>query len=421
MNVGVVGLGKLGLPLAATLAVVGHEVYATDIDPRRCTLKALSSYERGTGGTGRLLDEVEGLDSLHFVELHELVRAVDLILVVVATPHGPEFEGVTALSAERSDFDYAALTTVIAEVVALAPEAIPLGIVSTVLPGTTRRLILPLVGPRPVVYCPQFAAMGTVARDVLNAEFALLGCDTRCPQVAVELFESLTPPVVLELSLETAELSKIAYNTYISAKVAFANTVQLVSHMIGADAAGVFKVIGVSDRRLTSPAYLGPGMGDGGPCHPRDNIAMSWLAAELDVHADFFTAVMAQREAYVRWLADLWLAKAGTLPMIMLGTAYKPATDITTGSSSLLLLDILRHRQNQVMVIATADRSALAAIDHSAPAAFFLGCPEPIFVEMAVPEGSVIIDPWHVMPSVPGVEVVRVGSDAPVGSSAHVG
>ena len=125
------------------------------------------------------------------------------------------------------------------------------------------------------------------------------------------------------MSYESAELAKVSYNTFVTAKITVANVVRQMAQLVGASAADVFTVLQSAGQRLTSASYLGPGLGDGG-CHPRDNIALSWLAGKLGLNADLFTALMRQREAYVGWLGDELEAAGGDRPMILLGTAYKP-------------------------------------------------------------------------------------------------
>jgi UDPglucose 6-dehydrogenase len=198
------------------------------------------------------------------------------------------------------------------------------------------------------------------------------------------------------------------YNTFVSAKVTLSNIVQRMADETGASASDVFQIIRAADSRLTSAAYIGPGMGDGGPCHPRDNIALSWLARRTGMGADLFTAVMEARQGYIEWLAGRFIDLAAGLPLVLLGTAFKPGTDLETGSSALLLAGLLRLRNVEVTVVATPDELSPAQIPSGA-AAFFLGCPEPEFVTYAFPPGSVVVDPWHRVPQTDGLSVVRIG------------
>lgn len=411
-RIGVVGLGKLGLPVAICLALRGHQVSGFDTDPDRMTATALSPTERGPDGRGRLSAHVDGDLALTFRSLPDLLEHSDCVLVAVETPHSAAHEGVTPLPESRADFDYRALVGAVAQVVHHARRPTEIGIISTVLPGTVRRLVLPLVAEHTLVYCPQFVAMGQVATDLFRPEFVLLGRDDPGPSVVREVLVGLSDAPLFDVSIESAELAKVVYNTFVSAKVTLSNVVQQMAHETGADSGDVFDIIRSADRRLVGPAYIGPGMADGGPCHPRDNIALSWLMRRTGAGADLFSDLMRSRQAYVEWLSHRFVELAGDLPLVLLGTAYKPGTDLTTGSSAQLLATLMQLQGRLVHVVATAED--LDGLDASA-AAYFLGCPDPAFVELAVEPGSVVVDPWHVVPGRPGVAVHHIGAGGRTG------
>lgn len=319
------------------------------------------------------------------------------------------------LSPTRADFSYDALTAALSAIVAVAERPIEIGVISTVLPGTVRSALLPVVAPHSLVYCPQFVAMGTVARDLCYPEFTLLGyangaaAEAR-PQRVRGVLEGLRAQAapILEMSYESAELAKVAYNTFVTAKITVANVVQQMAQLAGASADDVFAVLRSAGQRLASASYLGPGMADGGPCHPRDNIALSWLAGEMGLKADLFTALMLQREAYVEWLCDEFTAVASGRPMVLLGTAYKPGVPLETGSSAILLTNLAAARGLALTVV--RDAEDLAALDlDGRPGAFFLGCPMPEFLAYRFPAGSVVLDPWHRLAPVAGVDVRQIG------------
>jgi UDPglucose 6-dehydrogenase len=408
-TIGVVGLGKLGLPIAVTLALQGHEVIAYDRDSSRMDLAALSALELGPDATSSLRACINSDLPLRFASLDEMLSMVDCVFVVVDTPHGPAFEGITPLPDSRSDFGYASLVAAVRSIVDIAPRPMEIGIMSTVLPGTIRSQILPLVGEHPLVYCPQFVAMGQVATDLLRPEFTLLGCGEQTAVMVPEILGGLGSAKRFVVSYETAELAKVVYNTFVSAKVTVSNLVQWIAHETGADALDVFRILRSADQRLTSDAYLGPGMGDGGPCHPRDNIALSWLFRQKGAGADLFTDVMRARQAYVEWLGNLFREYAGGLPLVLLGTAFKPGSDIQTGSSAVLMATLLNQAGAAVTVASTKAHLSTLSLPASA-AAFFIGCPEPDFVGYPFPPGSVVVDPWCVVPDLDGVRVHRVGA-----------
>jgi UDPglucose 6-dehydrogenase len=296
-TIGVVGLGKMGLPVAVTLALQGHDVIAYDRDESRMDLSALSVLELGPDATAPLHASIDADLPLRFASLDEMLDSANCVFVVVDTPHGPAYEGTTPLPDSRADFGYVSLVAAVSSIVDAARRPVEFGIMSTMLPGNIRSRILPLVGDHTLVYCPQFVAMGRVAADLLRPEFTLLGCDEPGAVVVPEILGGLGSAKRFVVTYETAELAKVVYNTFVSAKVTVSNLVQWMAHETGADVLDVFRILRSADQRLTSDAYLGPGMGDGGPCHPRDNIALSWLVRGLGAGTDLFTDVMRARQA----------------------------------------------------------------------------------------------------------------------------
>jgi UDPglucose 6-dehydrogenase len=143
-------------------------------------------------------------------------------------------------------------------------------------------------------------------------------------------------------TIRTAELTKVAYNTFIGLKIAFANTMMELCEKTGADVDDLVDALCLGTKRILSPAYMRGGMGDGGGCHPRDNIALSWLAREHSLSYDLFEALMLCREQQTAWLAthvhEEWLKGR---EVEILGKAYKPGTALTVGSPALLLANIL--------------------------------------------------------------------------------
>lgn len=337
MNVGWIGLGKLGFSIADEIAKT-HDVLGYDVAERW--------PER--------------------VRMQDTLRPLldcDLIFVAVQTPHGPEYEGVTRLPDTRADFDYSYLTQAVRDFAAAGEKRPPLVIVSTVLPGTIEREVLPL-WDGPVIYNPFFIAMGTEVADFLDPEFVLMGADpstlgtrTVAPGRSElrEFYTSLGigPPgcPIFCVGYREAELAKMAYNTFIGLKIAYANTIGEMSHRLGINADNVVQVVKAGTRRILSDRYLDPGMGDGGPCHPRDNIALSWIARETGMSYDLFGAVMEQREAHADWQAGLVQeaacdAESGwqKVPVTLLGKSYKPGTSIETGSAAKLVAALLAER-----------------------------------------------------------------------------
>lgn len=406
MNVGFVGLGKLGGPVAYCLAARGLDVYG--FDPVVQGPPADTSHEQG-------FDEViqQAEERMRFCMLDTVVENCDTIFLAVQTPHSPQFEGVTPLPDDRVDFDYSYLKLAVAAIADAAfhqDRRVTVAVISTVLPGTMEREIVPMLGDYVSLrYSPSFIAMGTTVRDFLDPEFVLIGGDD---DRAVEgvYRECVGDANVVHTSVRNAELIKVAYNTFIGLKIAFANTVMEVCHKTGCDVDEVTGALKQAHRRLISPAYLDGGMGDGGGCHPRDNIALSWLAGELNLSHDLFDDVMRCREDQAAWLADLMTEQVSIhdLPFGILGTAYKPGSHIETGSPALLVKNLLEASEHDVVTfdphVDPEDWPFLQV-----PHVWLVGCKHPEFADFQFPAGSIVIDPFRYIPDQPGVEVVRVG------------
>lgn len=326
------GLGKLGLPMALAVENAGHDV--AGYDP--------SDAVRDIFDSGvlpyREKDAQELLDAtlIQLVEPKDLCDWADLVFVAVQTPHKPEFEGTLPLSHRRADFNYDFLT----HAVGLARQAKQLAVISTVLPGTLERVCeATRLDPKKILYNPSFIAMGTTIPDFLFPEFVLVGTDGASTRPLREFYASIHSAEVFVTTIRTAELTKVAYNTFIGLKIAFANAMMELCQKTGADVDDLVDALELANRRIISSAYMRGGMGDGGGCHPRDNIALSWLAQQKDLSYDLFTALMEAREEQTDWIANLavGLSDAHNLPIEILGKAYKPGTNLTVGSPATLL------------------------------------------------------------------------------------
>jgi len=344
MKVGFIGLGKLGLPVALAVEAAGHEVCGWDISEQ--VMNTIDSRELPyvEADAQELLETTK----IHFKRPHVLSEWADLIFVAVQTPHQPEFEGTTRLPDERADFDYGHLWDALASV---EEAQCPIVVISTVLPGTMQREIFDdpdiAITPDRLLYNPFFIAMGTTIPDFRDPEFGLVGTDGAHPGILRDFYATIHDRPVFVTTIRTAELTKVAYNTFIGMKIAFANAMMELCEKTGADVDDLVDALSLADRRLLSPAYLRGGMGDGGGCHPRDNIALSWLARETNLSFDLFEALMVCREKQTEWLADLIQEEVnahGLHKVEIMGKAYKPETALTVGSPATLLANILEER-----------------------------------------------------------------------------
>lgn len=410
MRIGFVGLGKLGYPCAVAAAMKGHDVMGYDVNPTAMNNHPKTYLETTADGVTSL-NTILPQSTVRFGTLAEVVQHAEIVFVAVQTPHDPRYEGVTRLPDERVDFDYRYLVDAMCAISQVVTEPKIVVIISTVLPGTVRRDILPVASEKlKICYNPFFIAMGTTMRDYLNPEFILLGVhDSEAAKVVEKYYASIVNVPVYRTTVENAELIKVGYNTFIGMKIQFANTMMEICHKLpGTDIDQVMGGIKMSNRRLISTMYLDGGMGDGGGCHPRDNIALSWLAREVDLSYDWFENVMLAREEQTAWLADLM--DDYDLPKGLLGYAFKEGTNIAVGSPAVLLENILKERGHAVFKYDPAIEGAERSLKGLKPHVFLLGTRHQQFKSLDLPAGSVVLDPWRFVEQVSdGVELIPVG------------
>jgi UDPglucose 6-dehydrogenase len=413
LNVGWIGLGHLGLPCALALEYYGgHQVVGYDVSPLPARILAGEAPPPREEGIGELLaaSRIKVLDSAA-----DVVAVSDIVFVAVQTPHSPAYGGEVPVPAEGRDFEYAFLVQAVRDVCRAAREQrkpVTVAVISTVLPGTMNRLVRPLLNAwTRLVYTPHFIAMGTTIADFRAPEFVICGTDG--DRVASNALRSVLAPVhgkdlLFCCDIETAEAIKIFYNTAISVKVVLGNAIMEVCHKTGADCDVVIDALEQATDRVISPKYLRGGMGDGGGCHPRDNQAMSHLARQLELSYDLMGEIARARDAQTEWIAELAIgyAELAGLPIVILGKAYKPGSNLTAGSPALLLARLLRdwgHRVTQW------DPYTDTWVLNVKRGVYVVATRHPDFARYEFPAGSVVLDPWGYMPDQPGVTTVRIG------------
>ena len=322
-KIGFIGLGKLGMPCAEVIAKKGFDVAGYDILPK-------------TSNFIEIRDSIE-----------DVCRDRDIVFVATPTPHEDGYDGRAPTShLPVKDFNYDAVKKVLTKCNKHMSKTQTLVLISTVLPGTCRREFEPLVTNTKLMYNPYLIAMGTVADDMINPEMIMIGskngmAGTDCKGRS-ELLESFYNQVCENFprvefgTYEEVESMKIFYNTFISNKIALVNMIQDVAHKLGnMNVDAVTQALAKSTKRIVSPAYMKAGMGDGGACHPRDNIALRWLAKDLDLGYDMFESIMTAREKQAETMAKAILTHGKNIWFS--SDSYKAGTNLVDGSSSLLL------------------------------------------------------------------------------------
>ncbi len=420
MNIGFLGLGKLGLPVSLAVESKGHNVFGYDISEQ--TLNDIKN--RKIKYREEWVDKYLPNTRLEINSIEKLVKNSEIIFVPIQTPHDPKYEGITRIPDKRIDFDYSYLKSGIKELsraIELNGEDKVVIIISTVLPGTIRSQIKPLLGNHTkLCYNPFFIAMGSTIRDFLYPEFILFGVDNEQAAIkAQNFYKTICDSPFYKTTIENAELIKVSYNTMISTKISFVNTIMEACHKLpNTNVDEVTNALKMGNRRLISDAYLTGGMGDGGGCHPRDNIALSHLSQKLNLSYDWFENIMMQREKQTNWLADLIIENSKDRQINILGKTFKPETNLILGSPSLLLQNILVEKGKKVISWDPyVDKNfndvkikfdwENSSVNHT----FFIGTKHPDFINFKFPNNSIIIDPFRYIFNAENCKIIRIGDN----------
>jgi UDPglucose 6-dehydrogenase len=403
-KIGFIGVGKLGMPCAEAVAQKGHDVKGYDVSPRTS-------------------DDITVVTTIQ-----ELVKDRDIVFVAVPTPHDPMYDGnaPTAHLAPK-DFNYDIVIDVIKEANEHMNDSQLLVLISTVLPGTTRKhFIQHITNPR-FVYNPYLIAMGSVAFDMVNPEMVMIGTEdgdhNGDAKQLTDFYKTIMEnnPRYEIGTWDECEAIKVFYNTFISAKIGLVNMIQDVAEKQGnINVDVVTNALAHSTMRIMGPQYMTAGMGDGGGCHPRDNIALRYMAEELDLGYDMFDAIMNAREIQAKNIALRLMkhANENNLPIVIHGKAYKPNVPYLEGSYSMLIATYINECGIDVEYVdpmtdddRTSTGPAVFLMAHSASTTYeYTGNSHKDTLYCDIPERSIVVDPWRKFNAVSGVIVEHYGN-----------
>lgn len=348
----IIGLGKLGASMAAAFASRGYDCIGVDVNPA-----AIEAVNQGRAPVQETdLDRLigENKDRIRATASHrEAITASDISFVIVPTPSDENgsfslqyaewaFREVGRALASKSGYHNVVLT-------------------STVLPGSTRQRLIPVLERESrkttgkdfgVCYSPEFIALGSIIRNFLNPDFTLIGeFDDRCGEQLASLYSRVVEngAPAARMSIENAELTKISVNTYVTTKITFANMLaEICEKLPGGDVDVVTSALGLDSR--IGPKYLKGAIGYGGPCFPRDNVALSRISSQLGVSSAI--AEVTDREN--RSIAERTTEKL--VPMLrsgatvaVLGLSYKPDSHVLEESQGASIARQLSKRGMRVI------------------------------------------------------------------------
>lgn len=339
-NISIVGLGKLGASMVAGFASRGFNVIGVDVNQK--TVDAVSQGNAPVQETDLQETLNKYKDRISATNSHrDAILSSDITFVIIPTPS--DVNGAFSLQYAKYAFKS------IGEALKEKKSYHVVVLTSTVLPGSTRFSLLPILEKASgkkcgrdfgLCYSPEFIALGSVIRDFLNPDFYLVGqFDDRSGDMLAEVNSrtALNNAPCKRMSIENAEIAKIALNSFVTLKISYANILSELCELVpGGNVDVVTDAIG-QDKRI-GKHYLKGGLGFGGPCFPRDNVALSFIGKALGCDC----TILDQNDSYNRNHGHRLSNKIKNfLPkgsnVAILGLAYKPMSHVVEESQGLLI------------------------------------------------------------------------------------
>jgi nucleotide sugar dehydrogenase len=333
MNIGVIGVGRLGICFALLLEKAGHTVLGSDI--RKDYVDLLNKKQIITHEP-QVAEYLAASNNFCVVsDNKEVIKYADVIYVMVATP-----------SLSNGSYDVSAVWNAVDDLVEVGKEQSLQGKIfvvgCTTNPGDCQKIQdkVKYLGID-VLYNPEFIAQGSIIRDLQRADMVLIGGEN---QDAINKFSKLYADIqttelkINSMSLTAAEITKIAINCFCTTKISIANWIGqvLVKSGLEHDIKQVTKAMG-DDTRIGNK-YLNFGFGYGGPCLPRDNRALAHYSKSLGIEFNLGFTVDDINKEHSNFLRDYFIQKnVDKLPFYMPYITYKPNSDIMEESQQFKL------------------------------------------------------------------------------------
>lgn len=344
MGILVVGLGKLGLCTATCFAELDHDVIGYDMDEERLKMiKAKKCYIDEPGLKFRMKSAVARRRLTVTNSLSDAIKSTNRMYIIVPTP-----------SDEAGEFSNRYILDVLTKASSALierDEFYVINIVSTVMPGSCAKFIKYLEANTGLkcgtnfglTYNPEFIAIGSVLDDFMHPDMTLIGYSDHQSCEIIENDYGPMRSLVCCMPLLNAEITKLSLNYALALKISFANELAaLCEHIPGANVEDIASAIGCDSR--IGGKFLNPGLGFGGPCLPRDNVAFAALCRKNGYHSRLSPATLKINEDVINRIVLKIMEHTSTDYYIdIFGTSYKSGTTLTEGSQSILLKDKLKE------------------------------------------------------------------------------
>ena len=329
----IIGTGYVGMASAIGFAELGHRVTGYDIITERIRALAAGTTPYYEDGIEMALRKHLDAGRISFHEsLEDAVRDARFVVIAVGTP-----------SRDDGSADVRAVEAAIDALAPLVAEDTVCILRSTVPPGTTERLAERCRFD--LIFAPEFLREGSAVSDFLNPDRIVIGAESlEAATEYAELLRALDRPV-LHTATRDAELIKVSSNAFLALKISFANEIANLCDAVGADALEVLRGVG-HDRRI-GQAFLGPGIGFGGPCFDKDVRGLAHVAGAFGSGSELLEATLRVNHTQPHRIVDLLESELGGLAgrhIAVWGLAFKGGTDDVRDSLALRIIDDLIAR-----------------------------------------------------------------------------
>lgn len=343
MNLSVVGLGYVGAVCSACFANEGHNVIGVDIDKVKVDLinngkapiveKDLDEYIKRNVEAGRLKATTD---------LKYAIENSDITIISVGTPSKP-----------NGDIDLTYIKEAAKSIGEVLKEKNSFHIVSmrsTVLPGTARNVVIPIIEKHSgkkvgidfgYVSNPEFLRESTAIWDFYHPPKTVIGySDEKSRDTFVKLYEFLDAPL-FTTEIEVAEMVKYADNSWHAVKVTFANEIGMIAKKLNIDSHKVMDIFCADTKLNISPYYLKPGFAFGGSCLPKDVKALTYKAKTLDEDTKLLNSLIPSNEYQIKRVFKDFIKPLRKRKVAILGITFKAGTNDLRESPVLELTEML--------------------------------------------------------------------------------
>lgn len=352
-KISIIGLGKLGSSMLAAYASRGHNAIGVDINKNYVDVinKGEAPVEE-TNLKEYISKNTERISATQ--NYSQAIKNSEITFIIVPTPTDETggFSVKYVLSA-CADIGKALRQKNSYHLIVLTSTVLPTDCESKIIPEIEKKSNKKCGVDFGFCYSPEFIAIGSVIRDLLNPDFFLIGEFDKKSGDILEAFYSTTASnsaKIKRMNIPSAELTKISLNHFLTTKITFANMLAEIADKIpGVNVDVVTDALG-SDTRIGSK-YLKGGLGYGGPCFPRDNRAFASVAKKKGVHAPFAKKTDDYNNSIVERMTRLIVKQADRSSKIgILGLSYKPETSFCEESQGLNITKKLSDLKYRVKV-----------------------------------------------------------------------